>query len=154
MPKSFGDEIRKDISNEKKVDVDQPDTLQEAVALANNYHNLKPQSLNMAGGNKQNPDKTNPVVAAANTNPNKNAGKVVHTDPNKQPPKPWPNMAYCTHCKKWCSHSIDACFYKNKDLPNKGDDKKKEKGKKNPKVAGAATTYDDDAAVWGSNVNP
>ena len=158
LPKSFGDEIRKDISNEKKIDVEQPDTLQEAVALANNYYNLKPESLNTVPGNNggkgNSGEKLNPVVGAVG--PTKN-DKVVYSDPNKPPPKPWSDMAYCTHCKKWGRHTVDNCFNKNKEkeknknIPGKSDDKNKEKGKKNPKV-GAATNYEDEAAVWGSSV--
>lgn len=160
LPKSF-DEVRKDISNENMTSVSQPDNLQQAIKLADQYDNIKAGSMlsNPSSNNKSPSDN----LAGAITNPNnrkppgnkppgdkvpadKNRERIIYTDPKVPPPKPWNKMAYCAHCKRWCSHTIDTC--KNKAAGKLIDIKD---GKKPGKVV--AVTYDDETnSVWGMSV--
>jgi hypothetical protein len=163
LPKNF-DEVRKDISNEKMTSVVQPNTLQEAIRLADQYDNVKSTSMLASNQYKSPPDN---IAAPSATNSKKQSshGKgidhsenkstkkncSIYTDPQKPPPEPWPKMAYCTYCKRWCSHIIDNC--KNKTKDNASEPEKKKHSKKPSAKLGAATVYEDgSASMWGMPV--
>jgi hypothetical protein len=160
LPKSF-DDVRKDISNDNMTSVSQPSTLIEAIKLADQYDNIKASSMLAAPASHNNKSPTDNLAGAitnpkkpANPNGNKKQDKkktrVAYTDPNKPPPTPWDNMAYCKHCKSWGRHTIDKCRFKIAEADKKDNNKGKQPQK--PGKVGAATTstYNDDAnTVWG-----
>ena len=158
LPKSF-DDVRKDISNVNTTSVEQPENLQEAVKLADQYDNIKSSSM-LTHSDKSSP---NNIVAASATDPKKQPGKKkdgadshaptkpdrpVYTDPKKPPPQQWKNMAYCTHCQRWCSHSVDKCKKKAAGLPPGH----KNQNPKNPGKVGGVIFDDESTSVWGMAV--
>lgn len=158
LPKSF-DEVRKDISNEKVTSVQQPENLQEAAKLADQYDNIKSSSFLSAPDRSPNNNLVAPVTDPRGPKPPRGSNnpkikedgppkKERFTDPNKPPPNPWKNMVYCTHCKFWCSHTVEQCKTK------KAADKKKPNKPNKPAKVGSAVTYDDDdnTSVWGMSV--
>ena len=152
LPKTF-DDVRKDISNVKTTSVQQPENLQEAIKLADDYDNIKSSSM-LTHSDKSQP---NNIVAPVTNNP-KNGKKGDHPDPKaavkreprhtdpKKPPSPaWNNMAYCTHCQFWCRHTVENCNRKAAGKPPgpKQDIKK-------PAKVGSVNTYDDaNTSAWG-----
>jgi len=160
LPKSF-DDVRKDISNENMTSVQQPNDLVEAIKLADQYDNIKSSSM-LATPSQINKSPTD-ALAGAVTNPPKKPpaapgpggekpkrdkkNRIIYADPNKPPEKPWIGMAYCKHCKRWCSHSVENC----KIFPS--GDKKDNNNHKKPPVkpgkVGAVTYKDDSDPNWG-----
>ena len=160
LPKSF-DDIRKDISNENMTSVQQPNNLVEAIKLADQYDNIKASSMlatpshnnksptDSLAGAVTNPIKKPPATPGAgdNNQPRKDKKRPVFTDPNKPPPNPWKNMAYCKHCKRWCCHTVDVCkFFPSGD---KKDDNNPKKPPAKPGKVGAVTFKDDSDSTWG-----
>lgn len=157
LPKSF-DDVRKDISNENMTSVRQPDSLVEAIKLADQYDNIKAASMlatpshnnnksptDSLAGAVTNPPKKHPAAPGGNK-PDKDKKKqerIVYSDPNKPPPSPWKNMSYCKHCKMWCRHTIENC--KNKES-NGG---KQQQPQKPPAKVGAVTYSDESNSIWG-----
>lgn len=161
LPKSF-DDVRKDISNENMTSVRQPNDLVEAIKLADQYDNIKASSMlanpshnnkspsdNLAGAVTNPPKK--PPVAPPGPGGNKprrdKKEQPVYPDPNKPPPNPWPNMAYCKHCKRWCSHVVENCkFFPSGD---KKDNNNPKKPPAKPGKVGTVTYKDDPDSTWG-----
>jgi len=160
LPKSF-DDVRKDISNENMTSVQQPNDLVEAIRLADQYDNIKASSM-LANPSHINKSPTD-ALAGAVTNPPKKPpaapgpggdkpkrdrkNRIVYADPNKPPEKPWIGMAYCKHCKRWCSHTVENC----KIFPS-GDKKDNNIPKKppvKPGKVGTVTFKDDSDSNWG-----
>ena len=146
LPKTF-DDVRKDISNVKTTSVQQPENLQEAIKLADDYDNIKSSSM-LTHSDKSSP---NNIVAPVTNNPKNPNPKAVkrerYTDPKKTPPKPWKDMAYCTHCRAWLSHTVENC--KSKKAADGKPPGPKQDIKKPAKV-GSVNTYDDaNTSAWG-----
>jgi hypothetical protein len=160
LPKLF-DDIRKDISNENMISVQQPNDLVEAIKLADQYdnikassmlatpsHNNKSQSDNLAGAVTNPPKKPPAPPGPGGNKPGRDKKEQpAYTDPNKPPPIPWKNMAYCKHCKRWCSHVVENCkFFPSGD---KKDNNPPKKPPAKPGKVGAVTFKDDPDSVWG-----
>ena len=156
LPKSF-DDVRKDISNEKLTSVQQPENLQEAAKLADQYDNIKSSSMlsnsdkssnNLVASATDSTKKHTPVRGVKKEdNPKKE--RTIYSDPNKPPTTPWKNMVYCTHCKCWCRHNAEQC---KKKAAGTSPDNKKQNNKKNAKVGFATYDDDDNTSVWGMSV--
>jgi len=156
LPKSF-DDVRKDISNENN-SVKQPKDLVEAIKLADQYDNIKASSMlatplhnnksptDSLAGAVTNPPKKPPAAPGPGVKkPEKDKkNRIIYTDPNKQPPHPWKNMAYCKHCKCWSNHTVENC----KLFPS-GDKKEDKKPPAKPGKVGAVTYKDDSDSTWG-----